>query len=821
MTKGRTHETAPLTTLELKSALLLYCKQFWSSVFQVVTRFVDLKKLLPLESDCRRESESESESESDARKRKEAFLFSLVESDGRDGRSYGYDGTIEVLRAEEFSRLDRVVYLDHAGATLYSEMQIKKYLEKLESNVFGNPHSQLSAAGAGEASKSFKAARQAVLSIFNTCAEDYLCIFTSGATAGLKLVGETFPWTTQSSFVYTVDNHNSVLGIRNYALDGGSAAAAARVCTDDDGCFDIRTLAEQSREGEGDGSEAEASTSCSLFAFPAESNFSGVRYNLELLKQLKSKKCKVNGKSSSQEWFVLLDSAKACSTKPPDLSKYPADFVAISFYKIFGYPSGLGALLVRKDSAEILNRRYFGGGTVQVSVAEENFFRRRPDEDGWEDGTLPFLSIQALQSGFEQINKLSFPKIESHTKTLTTYTANKMREMKHSNGRSVCELYGRHCEVSLQEEEKFQFETGQGPVIAFNVLRSDSSYVGYREVETLGEACEIVLRTGCHCNPGACSTYLKLKPEETKANFENGHVCWDDKDVMNGKPTGSVRISFGYMSTFEDADSFLQFIERTFAEAAPKRSLEPCASPSGPVLKGIFVYPIKSCQGFKVNSWPILESGLLFDRKWAIADENGFMISQKNDPKLAQIETLIDMNSRALHLRATGMASLCSSIDEKSALKSGVESWLCEFTGKKYQLLENQSTDKNFSNRGGCLLVSTESVREILGETGHSLKPLDSACMQFRPNLLVEGGLPFQEESWKRFSVGGNDFEKTLECSRCGMVSIDQKDGKKKYKSLLLALSKKKSGLKFGIICAFRSKKGSILTDASPVTIQL
>lgn len=48
--------------------------------------------------------------------------------------------------------------------------------------------------------------------------KDYKCIFTSGATAALKLVGEAFPWSHQSSYMYTMENHNSVLGIREYPI---------------------------------------------------------------------------------------------------------------------------------------------------------------------------------------------------------------------------------------------------------------------------------------------------------------------------------------------------------------------------------------------------------------------------------------------------------------------------------------------------------------------------------------------------------------------------------------------------------------------------
>jgi len=55
-----------------------------------------------------------------------------------------------------------------------------------------------------------------VLDYFNASPKEYKCIFTSGATAALKLVGEAFPWNRSSSFMYTMENHNSVVGIREY-----------------------------------------------------------------------------------------------------------------------------------------------------------------------------------------------------------------------------------------------------------------------------------------------------------------------------------------------------------------------------------------------------------------------------------------------------------------------------------------------------------------------------------------------------------------------------------------------------------------------------
>jgi selenocysteine lyase/cysteine desulfurase len=49
-------------------------------------------------------------------------------------------------------------------------------------------------------------------------------------------------------------------------------------------------------------------------------------------------------------WLVLVDAAALAANTPIDLTKYPADFVVTSFYKIFGYPTGIGALLVRNGS---------------------------------------------------------------------------------------------------------------------------------------------------------------------------------------------------------------------------------------------------------------------------------------------------------------------------------------------------------------------------------------------------------------------------------------------------------------------------------------
>ena len=64
---------------------------------------------------------------------------------------------------------------------------------------------------------------------------------------------------------------------------------------------------------------------------------------------------------------MLLDAASHVSTSPLDLSSTHPHFVTISFYKMFGFPTGVGALLVRKDCADVLVKTYYGGGTVKAT----------------------------------------------------------------------------------------------------------------------------------------------------------------------------------------------------------------------------------------------------------------------------------------------------------------------------------------------------------------------------------------------------------------------------------------------------------------------
>lgn len=213
-----------------------------------------------------------------------------------------------------------------------------------------------------------------ILEHFNTSPDEYSVIFTPGCTAALKLVAETFPWTSAtdehsgSQFCYLTDNHTSVVGIRG--VTGPQGVGTVPVFPQE---IEARAKASQVMMNTQD-----ECLVAHLFCYPAQSNFSGRKYPLSYVRGIQRQQlypaCEHRGR-----WFVLLDASGFVGCSQLDLKQHPADFVPISFYKMFGFPTGLGALLVRNEVAELLKKKYFGGGTAAAYLVGEDYFVPKSD----------------------------------------------------------------------------------------------------------------------------------------------------------------------------------------------------------------------------------------------------------------------------------------------------------------------------------------------------------------------------------------------------------------------------------------------------------
>ncbi|XP_062115811.1 molybdenum cofactor sulfurase isoform X2 [Humulus lupulus] len=771
---------------------------------------------------------------------------------------YGYPNgpkTIDQIRATEFKRLGGLVYLDHAGATLYSELQMEAIFKDLSTNVYGNPHSQSDSSSAS--ADIVREARQQVLDYCKASPKEYSCIFTSGATAALKLVGEAFPWSPESCFMYTIENHNSVLGIR----DQGAAAFAIDIEEDAHDSTSMRVLQHQvQRRNEAKFLQDEwTGNAYNLFAFPSECNFSGSRFSLDLVKRMKEDSARILEGSPfcNGRWMVLIDAAKGGATEPPDLSQYSADFIVLSLYKLFGYPTGLGALIVRNDAAKLLKKAYFSGGTVAAAIADIDFVKRRKGiEELFEDGTVSFLSIATVSHGFKILNSLTISAINQHTTSLAVYVRKVLLSLQHENGISVCKLYGAPASKVLRHE--------LGPIISFNLKRPDGSWYGYREVEKLASLSGIQLRTGCFCNPGACAKYLGLSHNDLLSNIEAGHVCWDDYDIVHGKPTGAVRVSFGYMSTYEDAKTFVDFIKDSFV-ALPnqtaslyKQDDEARLSTAKVGLRSIIIYPIKSCAGFSAEIWPLSNNGLRYDREWLLTSLTGEVLTQKKVPEMCFVRTSIDLNLGILFVESPRCKvrlpiKLFPDSDngvrdeinvhgqryEVEGYDNEINSWFSTALGRPCTLSRCSSSNYNFclnknKNIGMCrdvqsilnfaneaqfLLISEESTFDLNNristrgvQKGAEGVSFQVNPMRFRPNLVISGGEPYAEDGWRNLRIGNKYFSSLGGCNRCQMINIVHTDGQVQKSNeplaTLASYRRVKGKILFGILMRYESNDG-------------
>lgn len=445
---------------------------------------------------------------------------------------YASTAVLDDLRATEYARLDRLdqVYLDYTGGGLYADAQLRKHTDLLRNNVFGNPHSNNPTSLAS--TRQVNAARAAVLDYFNASADEYVVIFTLNASGALKLVGESYPFAPGSRYLLTFDNHNSVNGIREFARAKGAQVTYVPVIPPDLR-LDLKRIRNHLAKTQ-PGKE-------NLFAYPAQSNFSGVQHPLELIAE-----------AQNQGWDVVLDAAAFAPTNRLDLSRWHPDFVSLSFYKIFGYPTGVGCLLARRSSLAKLKRPWFAGGTITIASVQGDGYCLETGEAGFEDGTVDYLNLPAVKIGLEHVESIGIETIHRRVTCLAGWLIEQLLELRHANGAPLVRVYG---PTDTRD---------RGGTIALNFYDPEGALMDYRHIEELANRVNISLRTGCFCNPGAGEVAHGLTKEEMAEAFKDNERMTLDQFLAvvlqpHGKSAGAVRISLGIASTFADVYRFMHF----------------------------------------------------------------------------------------------------------------------------------------------------------------------------------------------------------------------------------------------------------------------
>ena len=505
----------------------------------------------------------------------------------------GYQSTtlLDRLRATEYAYLDEGghVYLDYTGAGLPARAQLAAHAERIRGRCFGNTHSQNPTSAAS--TELIERARLAILAHLNAPPAEYTVIFTQNATGACRLVGEAYPFGPRTRLILTDDNHNSVNGIREFARSRGAVTqyvpfSSPELRVGDDAIRQAlaqprpallgaawrvarrgvapwasrgpralrqRSLAED-RAGDAGRPVATppgaAARSRGLLAYPAQSNYSGVQHPLRWIET-----------AHEHGYDVLLDAAAYLPSNRLDLSVVKPDFVPVSWYKVFGYPTGVGCLIARREALGRLWRPWFAGGSVYLASVQGDWHSLAPSEARFEDGTLSFLQIPDLEFGLSWVNGIGMDLIHQRVTCLTGWLIDRLAALRHGNGEPMARIYG---PANTHD---------RGGTVAFNLLDPSGRVIDERAVVRATAAAGISIRTGCFCNPGASEGVTQLTRQAWRAAARARPQTVDQYINILGLPSGgALRASVGLASNVEDVEQFLAFVETTYRDGVASTS---------------------------------------------------------------------------------------------------------------------------------------------------------------------------------------------------------------------------------------------------------
>ena len=235
-------------------------------------------------------------------------------------------------------------------------------------------------------------ARGLTLQLFDADPADTDVVFTANASGAIRILAEAFPFSSGSRLVMTADNHNSVNGLRR---SGPPASSRIDTCRSTPTCGADPAHGSPERRGR------------SLFAFPAQSNFSGVRHPLEWVS---ARSARLSGAARRRV---------VCGHEPAFAVGRAGRLRRLSYYKLFGYPTGVGALSRGATRSPLLRRRFFGGGTVQFVSVQNRLSRARAAPRRSRMARPNFLAMPAVCDGLRWLEEIGMRAVERRVSQLT------------------------------------------------------------------------------------------------------------------------------------------------------------------------------------------------------------------------------------------------------------------------------------------------------------------------------------------------------------------------------------------------------------------
>ncbi|MDK8465318.1 MOSC N-terminal beta barrel domain-containing protein [Marinobacter sp. SS13-12] len=216
-------------------------------------------------------------------------------------------------------------------------------------------------------------------------------------------------------------------------------------------------------------------------------------------------------------------------------------------------------------------------------------------------------------------------------------------------------------------------------------------------------------------------------------------------------------------------------------------------------VHSLYVYPVKSLAGIQVSSFRMDDFGPVCDRRWMIVDADRQFVTQRSNPELARIGTRLEEGRVMVDIPGEGEFSLVAGSEEchvrvwrdwTKAVYGGNEASdaLSRYCGETFRFVF--MPDETFRRVDASRVTEYRRVSfadgfPLLITNLASLEELNSRLQtavemrRFRPNIVVEGAAPWEEDEWKALSVNNIVFSLVKPCSRCVMTTVDPDRGVK------------------------------------------
>jgi uncharacterized protein len=208
-------------------------------------------------------------------------------------------------------------------------------------------------------------------------------------------------------------------------------------------------------------------------------------------------------------------------------------------------------------------------------------------------------------------------------------------------------------------------------------------------------------------------------------------------------------------------------------------------------ISELYIYPIKSLGGIKVNEVQITDRGFQYDRRWMLTDANNRFLTQREHASMALLQTVLVDNGIEVYQKnnADNKIVIPFVFEQKKKITVTVFDDICEAITINDEIDEwfsryaiEQRNITAFSDGYPILMISEASLADLNGRLEEVL-PIN----RFRPNLVIEGVAPFEEDSMKHFTINGISFYVVKPCDRCVITTINQQTiekGKEPLKTL-------------------------------------